>query len=221
MMYYLKDGSHVLISGATGAGEAFGGKSVLANWWFSKSVSSGLHDMGVFYNPKGLSYVRGEKVRNLREMAEKYREGARLFNFYPHEIAYQHDRLQEFLTELEGSKIVVHDEAQQYTGDALDWFLNQGGNMNEAAPNTGDIRSLVVTQRAWNLPEVNRANMPLKIWVGPYGNEARKFFQVEQMPDAADKIEERTGAYRWSVTDGGEYVTTCKPVPETYAEKPR
>jgi hypothetical protein len=51
--YYLTDGGHVLISGATGAKEGYGGKTVTANWWFSEAVRKGWHDMGIFINPKG------------------------------------------------------------------------------------------------------------------------------------------------------------------------
>jgi len=57
----------------------------------------------------------------------------------------------------------------------------------------------------------------MKVWVGPMGNEARKFFKSEQMKRAAEKVEQHTGQYRWSVTDGGDYVTTHDPVPEEYA----
>ena len=48
MTYYLTDGAHVLISGATGAGDEFGGKSVLANWWFERSYARGWSDLALF-----------------------------------------------------------------------------------------------------------------------------------------------------------------------------
>ena len=217
--YYLTDGSHVLIAGATGSGSEYGGKSVLANWWFEQSVRAGNRDMGVFYNPKRLGYVRGTTVRSLKGLAEAYQAGKRLFDFRPRDSEDSHSDLVAFLRQLPGSKIVVSDEAQAYRGaDSLDWLLSQGGNMEQSAEPTGDIRSLVVTQRPWNLGEQLRANMPLKVWVGPFGSEARSFFETEKMADAADAVESNTGAYRWSVTDAGDYVRTHKPVPEDYAK---
>lgn len=221
--YYLSDGAHVLISGATGAGDQYGGKSVLANWWFQESVSKGWHDLGVFFDPKGLGFVESDdvrRVRTLKGLAESYQAGYRLFDYYPRgsDLEEEHGRLIEMLRQLDGRKILVHDEAQSY-GDAgsLKWCLSQGGNMSNSSEPTGNIRSLTVTQRPWNLSEVLRANMPLKIWVGPFGNEARKFFNSEQMKRAAEKVQANTGQYRWSVTDGGDYVTTHAPVPEEYA----
>lgn len=224
--YYLTDGAHALISGATGAGSEYGGKSVLANWWFQQSVSKGWHDLGVFFDPKGLGFVAGDdvrRVRSLKGLAESYRAGYRLFDYYPQasgdDLEDEHSRLVEMLRQLGGKKILVHDEAQSYaaTDNSLEWCLSQGGNMSNSSEATDDIRSLVVTQRAWNLPEILRANLPLKVWVGPMGNEARKFFKSEQMTRAAEKVEQHTGQYRWSVTDGGDYVTTHDPVPEEYA----
>jgi len=222
--YYLTDGSHVLISGATGAGDDYGGKSVLANWWFQNSVVKGWHDVGLFYNPKGLGYVnrkdRVRRVRSLKGLAESYRDGYRLFDFYPRDggSPASHEPVIEFLRNLPGRKIVAHDEAQSYLDSAgLEWCLSQGGNMENSSEPTDDIRSLVITQRPWNMPEKERANMPLKIWVGPFGNEAEHFFDAERMDRAAKQVKEATGPYHWSVTDGGDYVETNSPVPEEYA----
>ncbi len=89
--------------------------------------------------------------------------------------------------------------------------------MENSSEPTDDIRSLVITQRPWNMPEKERANMPLKIWVGPFGNEAEHFFDAERMDRAAKQVKEATGPYHWSVTDGGDYVETNSPVPEEYA----
>jgi len=84
--YYLTDGAHCLISGATGAGDDYGGKSVLANWWFQQSVERGWHDVGVFFDPKGLGYVSRSddvrRVRTLKGLAQSYRAGYRLFDYY-------------------------------------------------------------------------------------------------------------------------------------------
>lgn len=217
--YYLTDGAHVLIAGATGAGDEYGGKSVLANWWFHQSVDRGWHAMGVYFNPKRLGYVRGRTVGSLIELAEAYRGGARLLDFQvTGDLEHEHAQLVRLLRGLPGEKILVHDEAQSYRGSySLNWCLSQGGNMAASGETTDDIRSLVVTQRPWNLIEELRANMPLKVWVGPFGNEARHFFDAERMTEAADRVREATGPFRWSVTDGGDFVETNPPVPAEYA----
>lgn len=220
-MDYLTDGSHVLISGATGAGDTYGGKSVLANWWYDNSVRQGWHSLGVFYNPKGLSYVRGVTVRGLDDLARHYREGARLFDFRPDSNygADEHKPLIDMLRELPGSKIVVHDEAQGYSdSDGLAWCLSQGGNLGSSEATSDSIRSMLVTQRPWNLPERMRAEAPLKIWVGPATSEGERFFSVENMKPAYERVKDNSGKYRWSVTNAGEFVETNQPVPEEYAE---
>lgn len=225
--YYLTDGAHVLISGATGAGDDYGGKSVLANWWFQQSVERGWHDMGLFFDPKGLAYVdrksRVRRVRTLKGLAESYRAGYRLFDYYPKStsedgLEAEYNAVVETLRRMDGKKIIVNDEAQSYKdAEMLNWVLSQGGNMSNSEETTDDIRSLSVTQRPWNLSEVLRANMPLKVWVGPFGNEAQRFFNSEQMKAAGEKVRASTGPYHWSVTDAGEYVTTNAPVPKEFA----
>lgn len=59
--------------------------------------------------------------------------------------------------------------------------------------------------------------MPVKIWVSPLTSEGRKFFQVENVQAVVSDVEAATGAYRWNVTDGGEYQHTNDPVPAEYA----
>jgi hypothetical protein len=219
--YYLTDGGHVLISGATGAKAEYGGKTTTANWWFEQSVECGWHDVGLFYNPKGHDFIRGERVDSLRELAEAYRSGTRLFNYCPPvsvtdqgALEEQHGEIVETLRQLPGEKIVVHDEAQSYPGPALNWCLAQGGNLDE-----GSMRSLLLTQRPWNMPEELLANMPVKIWVGPVTSEGRRFFKTWEMGGAIAQVEEDTGPYHWAVTDGGEYQHTNPPVPEEYAHE--
>ena len=217
----LTDGAHVLVTGATGAGDNYGGKSVLANWWVEQSVRTGWHDMGLFYNPKGLGYVRGRTVRSLNELADAYAAGVRLFDFRP-ESTYgeeEHTPVVEMLRRLPGKKIVAHDECQAYLkSEGLAWAHAQGGNMSNSEDPTDDIRSLFVTQRAWNAPEKLRANCPLKVWVGPATSEAERFFSSEQMKAAWREAKEAAGPYKWTVTNAGEYVDTFPPVPEEYAE---
>lgn len=221
--YYLPPGGgHVLIAGATGTKDEYGGKTVTANWWWRQSYAKGWHDLAVYINPKGHSNIGKAidgtdpvTVDSLREFASAYREGERIFDYqlaWGNEVE-AHEELIETLRELPGEKIVVHDEAQRYRDSRmLDWSLSQGGNLDE-----GSIRSLVITQRPWNLSETLRANMPVKIWVGPLTSEGRNYFQSENMHDAIPKIQEATGPFRWNVTDGGEYQHTNEPVPERYA----
>jgi hypothetical protein len=213
--YYLTDSGHVLIAGATGAKAEYGGKTSTANWWFERSVAQGWHDMGLFINPKGHDRIRGQAVSTLKGLAESYRAGNRRFDYrLSHDRAEEeHTEVVEMFRELPGKGIIVHDEAQMYRdATSLNWCLSQGGNLDD-----GSIRSLVLTQRPWNLPEEHRANMPVKIWVGPVTSEGRKFFEVEHMQAAVSEVEAETGPYHWAVTDGGEYQHTNPPVPEEYA----
>jgi hypothetical protein len=207
--YYLADGGHVLISGSTGARDDYGGKTVTANWWFSQLVERGWRDAGVYINPKGHGNIRGQRVSTLKGLAESWRSGNRLFNFH----GDAPDGVVGTLRNLPGEKVVVFDEAQQYRdSEQLDWVLSQGGNLD-----SGSIRGLVVTQRPWNLSEELRANMPLKVWVGPVTPEARKFFQVEQMEGEIEKVRDEMEPYHWAVTDAGTFQHVNPPVPEDYA----
>jgi len=223
MSEYITDGAHVLIAGATGSGDAYGGKSVLANWWYERLTAQGWYSVGVYFDPKGLQFVSRQAdstVSTLQGFASAYRSGARIIQYRPThgDEAAEHADLVELLRQLPGKKIVVHDEAQDYkTADSLAWCLSRAGNLDNADTPTDSIRSLVVTQRPWNLSEELRANMPLKVWVGPFGQEARNYFQSENMRDAADAVRDATAPYRWSVTDAGDYVETNAPVPEEYA----
>jgi hypothetical protein len=157
-------------------------------------------------------------VTTLQGLAQSYRSGARLFNYCPEvslrdddALAEQHVDVIEFLDQIPGEKIVVHDEAQSYQSGAVGWCLSQGGNLDSES-----ITSLVLTQRPWNLPEEWRANMPVKIWVGPVTSEGRKFFKVEEMRDAIAEVERKTRPYHWAVTDGGEFQHVNSPVSEEY-----
>lgn len=212
--YYLTDGGHVLISGATGAKETYGGKTTTANWWFTQSVEQGWHDVGLFINPKGHRFVNGKNGQSrpystLKGVAQGYRAGSRLFSVETSDP----DPYIQFLRQLPGEKIVVFDEAQSYRdSETLDWVLSQGGNLDG-----GSFTGLVLTQRPWNLPEELRANLPVKIWVGPITSEGRKFFEVEHMRDVARQLEGEMEPFHWAVTDGGEFQHVNPPVPSSYA----
>lgn len=148
-------------------------------------------------------------------MAGEYRNGARLIDYrLPWgDEAEQHVQLVELLRRLPSEKIMVNDEAPAYRdADRLAWLLAQAEYLDE-----GSIRSLVLTQRPWSLPEELRANMLVKIWVGPLTSQSRNFFQIENMQAAVPMVDEATGPYRLNVTDGGEYQHTNPPVPAEYA----
>ena len=211
--YYLTDGGHVLISGATGAKEDYGGKTTTANWWFEQSVERGWHDQGVFLNPKKHSNIRGRTVSTLKGLAESYREGYRLFDWQGAVDEESVDAIVQFFAELSGETVIVFDEAQSYRdADGLDWVLSQGGNLD-----SGSFTALVLTQRPWNLSEELRANLPVKIWVGPVTSEGRKFFEVEHMKRVGQQLKDEMEPYHWAVTDGGEYQHVNPPVPGEYA----
>jgi len=209
MSYYLADGGHVLISGSTGAKKGYGGKSVLANWWFSLLVEKGHRDLGVFINPKQHGFVRGQSVSTLKGFAESYKAGNRLFNVR----AESPDEWIETLLHLEDDAVVVFDEAQSYGGsEALQDTLAMYGNRDGAT-----IRGIVVTQRPWNLSEELRANMPVKVWVGPITNEGESFFDTEKMQTIGQELKGEMEPYQWAVTDAGELQEVNAPVPEEYA----
>lgn len=207
--YYLADGGHVLISGSTGARDGYGGKSVLANWWYSNLVENGWRDLGVYVNPKGHSFVDGRTVRSLHGFAQSYRSGTRVFDYQSKDP----DAIVETVRQIGDEAVIVFDEAQMYRdSDALNETLAMYGNLDE-----GSIRGLVVTQRPWNLSEELRANCPVKIWVGPITNEGHNFFQSEQMAAVANELDGQMDPYHWAVTDAGELQTVNSPVPESYA----
>lgn len=220
--YYLKSGAHVMISGATGAGDEKGGKTALANWWFSNLVNRhDKPDIGVFYNPKGEGFVRGKTVRSLSELKDSLKEGRRVFDYRPNRVAIEHARLIRFLRSIRGEKVVVHDEVIQYAeSDMLEWILRQGGNIgNSERWRSGNIMNLVTTQHPWDIPESLGNNIPIVVWVGPTTKESDRYFTALGVSGAYDDVAENTGPHKWSVVDGGEYITTHDPVPASYAGK--
>jgi len=207
--YYLADGGHVLITGATGARDDYGGKSVLANWWASELVEKGHRDVGLVVNPKGHSFYRGAHGGHLDDLAESYRQGERVLSL----DVQAPDAAVAFVEELPGSAVVVFDEAWDYSqSQKLNEAVRQLGNVDG-----GGIRSLVVSQRAWDLPDAIRNSCPLKVWVGPLTSEGRRYFETMGQGGAADAIEGEMGAHEWAVVDGGELQDINQPVPERYA----
>ncbi len=219
MSYYLNDNTHMLITGATGAGDNFGGKTVTANWLCERSHSQNMVDMAVFFNPKGHSFVRGTTVRTLADLVETYRSGDRLFNYIPKtDTSAEHSQLIRTLRKVPGEKLVIHDEAHEVADSKmLDWCFRQGGNVGRDRYETGNIRSIAVTQHPWDLPESVSQNCPLMVWVGPTTPQTKRYFSTMQMPGAYEEIPGDSEPYCWSVIDAGEYIETNAPVPEEYA----
>lgn len=221
MSYYLDNSAHMLVVGATGAGDGFGGKTVMANWLFERSYAKNHVDMGLFYNPKGHTFVEGSQVRTLGNLVDQYQNGERLFNYVPRtDSEAEHTQLIRALRKVRGQKLIVHDETHEYADSKmLDWCFRQGGNVgNGNRFETGDIRSISVTQHPWDLPEDVSHNAPLLVVVGPKSGQLSAFFDSLRMGDAYDEIPSDKPAYTWSVIDGGEYVETNAPVPKEYAE---
>lgn len=204
--YYLTSGGHILISGPTGAGERYGGKSTTADWWQDNLLGNGWVDMSVSIDPGGAGYT-GMVVNTLEELAEAFKTGTRQF-VWPH--AERVDALVETVDRLPGTATIVFDEAWMYPeSEGMENCIRNLGNQDE--PVTG----LVVSQRAWDLPDSIRNSCPLKVWVGPMTNEGEKYFKTSGMGHVPDEVD--PDPYQWVVTDGGELIDVNEPVPESYA----
>jgi hypothetical protein len=216
--FYLTDGAHVFITGATGAGDEFGGKTVLLNWWVTRAVEQGHHDLGLIFNSKGHSFMRGKTVRTLQDLADAYRSGYRLFNFIPMNSEADHETVMQMLRELPGSKIVGHDEAHEYAdSEMLDWMFRQGGNVEDSIRfETGNIRSLLTSQHPWDLPEAVTNNVPLFVYLGRKSPQAKRYFTTMQIAGAYEQMPDMD-PYEWTVFNAGEFVEKNPPVPEEYA----
>lgn len=204
--YYLTSGGHVLISGATGAGDRYGGKSSTANYWVDNLISKGWTDVAVVIDPGNGPYDYQE-YQTLRGMAQAYQSGARRFT-WPRESGVT--ELVRFVDALPGSACIVFDEAWMYP-DAegmVDCIRNLG---NQDDP----VRGIVVSQRAWDLPDAIRNSCPLKVWVGPMTSEGSQYFKASGMKHIPESVDPQP--YQWVVTDGGELVSVNAPVPEEYA----
>jgi len=208
---YFTDRTHVLISGVTGSGDAYGGKTATANWWLDSVVPSEF-DYGFYFDPKGTATIQGHTVHGLTRVGSLVREGTRTFHVQPgwEERDKAHTALMQFVDEhLDGSALLIHDEAYSYEG-RLEWATATAGN---AVP----AKSIVVSQDVWDLPRNVRSNTPVKVWVGPYTDEAKRYFEVMGIKSKGETIRERhTEPYMWSVIDG-DTVDTYNPVPSKYA----
>lgn len=219
------DGSHVLISGVTGAGDDFGGKTSTAAWWLETAVGAGHFDYGLAFSPKGNRFP-GPTVTNSREAAQAVSSGARVIEWTisgpPAQLASSdfgdaHAEAMSFAWGLNGSVLAVHDDAVMFAkADSLAWSTALAGN---PGPGEDRIKSIVVSQDPWDLPrQAVRSNLPVLVWVGPLGDDAKRYFDVMKKADAADVVRERhTEPYMWSVIDGDGEVMTFGPVPERFA----
>ena len=204
--YYLTSGGHVLISGATGAGERYGGKSATAHWWVDNLIDNGWIDTAVIVDPGNGPY-RYQEYQTLRGMAQAYQSGARRFS-WPRESGIT--ELVRFVDALEEPSCIVFDEA---------WMYGDAEGLNDCIRNLGNqdnpVRGIVVSQRAFDLPQAVRNSCPLKCWVGPITTEGEKYLQSSGMKHIASDVD--LDPYHWLVTDGGELVSVNAPVPEEYA----
>lgn len=219
----LADATHVLIAGVTGAGDGFGGKTSTAAWWLDHAVP-GHFRYGVAFSPKGHRFDFATTVTSPLEAAEAIGDGARVLEWTIDGSPMDVDNLEDahaqamsFASGLEGDVLAVHDDAVRYSGaDSLEWCTALAGN---PAPGDDRIKSLVVTQDAWDLPRRGvRSNLPVFVWVGPLSDEGEKFLKQSGKGKAAEVVRKRhTVPYRWSIIDGDGRVDTFDPVPEQYA----
>ena len=209
MTKYLTDKAHVCIWGITGYSGDYGGKSVLANWWMTNLVNKGVCDLGIFFNPKADSFVNGDTVNDVYELADRIRMGSNMFDFRPASTTGEdeHAELMDFLNHYPGSKIVVHDEASDYDdqGGSLHWAVKRGGNEAE-------MKSIVLSQSPVDLETAIRKQCVYRIWIGPVGNDEIHYFRQMDAEDVFHQIEGQE-AYHWTVFDiGGELVAKNQPV---------
>lgn len=221
---YFVDTSHLLFAGITGAGEAEGGKTATCNWLQHELVRRGHFDFSVCFSPKGGNFD-AVTVRSPDEAAGAVAEGhSRLewtvdgspASFDSDTVADAHVEAMSFADGLNGDVVAVHDDAQMYPdSSALAWAASMAGN-----PGSGEaVKSLVVCQNPWALPETNvRTNMGAMVWVGPVNDNAERYFKVMQMGGQLDTVKRRhTEPFMFSVVTESE-VHTYAPVPEEYAE---
>jgi hypothetical protein len=216
------DGTHVLISGVTGSGADFGGKTTTAAWWMDTAVESGHFQYGIAFSPKGNRFP-GPTVTSAREAANAVANGKRIIEWTvdgrPGSVGSLHEEhanCMDFVSGVNGDVLAVHDDAVMYSGaDSLSWATALAGN---PAPGENRVKSLVVSQDPWDLPRKGvRTNLPVLVWVGPSGS-AERYFDCMKKSDAYELVNERhTEPYMWSVVDGDDNVITFAPVDERYA----
>jgi hypothetical protein len=225
---FLTDAGHVLLTGITGSGDKYGGKSTTAAWWSDMLVDRGHYDYAIAFDPKNAGYV-GRTVRSVEAAAAAVEDGDRRIHFVAGDhmldpdgdaLAEKHREVAAFVRGLarRGDVVAVHDDAVMYRdARSLAWFTAVGGNPGRGR---NRVKSLVVSQDPWDLPRRSvRSNLDVLVWVGPVGRNTEKYFRTMDMAGALDTVEARHAgeAYVWSAIDG-EDVYTFDPVPEAYAD---
>lgn len=221
---YFVDNSHLLFAGITGAGAREGGKTATSNWLQAKLVRQGHFDYSVCFSLKGGNFDAAT-VRDAEEAAQAIADGDRRIewtvegspaSFDSGTVATAHVEAMSFADGLNGDVVAVHDDAQMYPdSNALAWASSMAGN-----PGSGSaVKSLVVCQNPWSLPETNvRTNMGAMVWVGPVNDNAERYFRVMQMSGQLATVRERhTEPFMFSVVTESA-VDTYAPVPEKFAE---
>ena len=212
----ITDDGHALFTGTTGAGAKHGGKTTTANWLHDQLQDKGHVAVSVFYNPKGHDWIRGTKVVDVMDMAREYREGTRKFNFVPASDYgdKEHEAVVKFLRRLPGRKLMVHDEAKFYMdNDGMRWALSQGGNMDDRS-----IRSFVLAQQPWDLPEEYLNLLTWKVYVGPPTKSMERYLKTMDLAHIIEDVRKVAKPYHWVAVSGGEIMKVYKPVPESYSE---
>lgn len=215
---YLTDRTHVVLSGVTGSGDRYGGKTVTANWWATRLVEQGHYDFSVFFDPKGKRFVRGHEVADWKGLHDAVTDGAEHVQVVPPVSADEvdvHAGVVRYLSGLDDHQVVmVHDEADDIDGEWLGKAVSRMGNPGRGAA----LKNLVVVQHPWGVSEtVVGSNTPVKVFVGPVTSEHERYFDAMQVGSAFETIERRhTDPFVWSAIDGGD-VTTFDPVPAEYA----
>lgn len=221
-MNYLTDGSHALVFGTTGSGTRWGGKTAVANWWHSETIDKGWRDLSIFFNPGEEPGIKGRTVESMRELADAYRDGARKIDFQPATLtgAPELEELAEFIRHVDGSKLLVVDEAQDVDDtQALRWAFKRGSK--------ADLKTIAVAQRAWDLNDTVRTNATLTVYVGPYNDGFDRFFESELRGTCYDTdagpvtpkehVRATHDPYCWSVFDAGsDLLEVNNPVSKEY-----
>ncbi|MWG36943.1 hypothetical protein [Halomarina oriensis] len=213
---FYTDNGHLFISGITGSAEDMGGKTSLANWLLCEAGRA--FDLRIFFNAKGSSAVRGERVTTVQEMAAKMRDGHRHFDFVPATADWEthHDRLAAFIRELPRSmsKFVVHDEAPEL-GEGLLTFVRVFGQADGV-----NCKSVVIAQSPTDMSDTSVIKQcPTKIWVGPTSPDYAAWFRTVGMSNHFETIQASHAPYHWFVMQGtrDEDLTVNPPVPKEYA----
>jgi len=216
------DNGHVLISGITGSRDEMGGKTALANWWAATHGRANF-DLVVFFNAKGSSAVRGERVHSVTDLAERMADGVRHFDFVPStaDWAAHHARLKAFTEELPTSmsKFYVHDEIPDYGDEgSLSWFVKIAGQ--DDGKFAANCKSVCLAQSPTgdDVPGVVNKQCDTFVWVGPTSDDYVHWFRNKGWSNHFEHIRDHD-PYEWTVIQGtrDEDRTTYQPVPEEFA----